>query len=108
MSLLRISNYRLATRLMDFGSYSELGFNGQATYECSDNIPVEHVKSLNALADFAFYAGVGAKTTMGMGQCRRSEDARALSHRAGGDPEKRGGPSSHQKRWTGAEENTGD
>jgi CRISPR/Cas system endoribonuclease Cas6 (RAMP superfamily) len=26
---------------------------------------------LNALADLAFYAGVGMKTTMGMGQCRR-------------------------------------
>jgi CRISPR-associated endoribonuclease Cas6 len=26
---------------------------------------------LNTLADFAFYAGVGIKTTMGMGQTRR-------------------------------------
>jgi CRISPR/Cas system endoribonuclease Cas6 (RAMP superfamily) len=26
---------------------------------------------LDALATFAFYAGVGMKTAMGMGQCRR-------------------------------------
>ena len=108
MGLVRTSSYRLATRLLDFGSYQELGFGGQATYGCSDNISAEYVKTLNTLADFAFYAGVGAKTTMGMGQCRRSEDARALSHRTGGDPEKRGRPSRHQQRGTGAEENTGD
>ena len=29
------------------------------------------VKQLNMLANFAFYAGVGQKTTMGMGQARR-------------------------------------
>jgi len=81
-SLVRISNYRLGTRALVFGSYQELGFSGQTTYEFSDNMAVEHVKTLNALADFAFYAGVGAKTTMGMGQCLRSEDARALSHRS--------------------------
>ncbi|MGE4094679.1 MAG: hypothetical protein AB7G75_28000 [Candidatus Binatia bacterium] len=29
------------------------------------------VKTLNALADFAFFSGVGAKTTMGCGIARR-------------------------------------
>jgi len=89
LSKVRISNYRLSTRLMDFGSYEELGFSGQVTYDCDIGIPVEQVKTLNALADFAFYAGIGAKTTMGMGQCRRSDYARALPYRTGSDPEKR-------------------
>jgi CRISPR-associated endoribonuclease Cas6 len=35
------------------------------------NSDVDKLKALNALADFAFYCGTGAKTTMGMGQTRR-------------------------------------
>jgi CRISPR/Cas system endoribonuclease Cas6 (RAMP superfamily) len=30
------------------------------------------VRTLNLLADFAFYSGIGSKTTMGMGQARRT------------------------------------
>lgn len=74
----RVSGYRLGTRLLDFGSYRELGFIGQATYECNNSLPVEAIRTLNALADFAFYAGTGAKTTMGMGQTRRMDNARSL------------------------------
>ncbi|MFZ5610979.1 MAG: CRISPR system precrRNA processing endoribonuclease RAMP protein Cas6 [Bacillota bacterium] len=32
----------------------------------------EHARQVNLLAGFAFYAGVGQKTTMGMGQCMQS------------------------------------
>lgn len=66
----RISTYRLSTRPLGFGSYSETGFCGQATYECL-TASEEERRKLNLLADFAFFAGVGAKTTMGMGQCKR-------------------------------------
>jgi len=91
-SQVRLSGYRLATRMLDFGSYQELGFGGIAMYECGEELAAEQVKALNALADFAFYAGVGAKTTMGMGQCRRIERAYPLSHRARDNPEERGRP----------------
>ncbi len=43
---------------------------GEVVFEALDG-PTEHVQTLNLLADFAFYSGVGSKTTMGMGQVRR-------------------------------------
>ncbi len=43
---------------------------GDVTYEALDR-EAEYVGLLNRLADFAFYSGVGSKTTMGMGQVRR-------------------------------------
>ncbi len=82
LGLVRVSNYRLTTSLLDFGSYQEVGFRGQATFECSDNVAEEHVKTLNTLADFAYYAGIGAKTTMGMGQAGRLTGVGPLSRRA--------------------------
>ncbi|MDP2662237.1 MAG: CRISPR system precrRNA processing endoribonuclease RAMP protein Cas6, partial [Dehalococcoidia bacterium] len=63
-------SYRLSTRLASFGDYSETGFFGHAVYECPSASDEER-RLINTLADFAFFAGVGAKTTMGMGQCRR-------------------------------------
>ncbi|MEW6662315.1 MAG: hypothetical protein ACOY9Y_06740 [Bacillota bacterium] len=32
----------------------------------------EHARQVNLPAGFAFYAGVGQKTTMGMGQCMQN------------------------------------
>jgi len=84
LSRIRVSGYQLVTRMLDFGSYQELGFCGRVTYECHADLPDGQVRALNALAAFAFFSGVGAKTTMGMGQCRRLGNARSLSHRAGG------------------------
>jgi len=43
---------------------------GDVTFEALDH-HAGHLRSLNLLADFAFYGGVGSKTTMGMGQARR-------------------------------------
>lgn len=63
--------YRLTTRMLDFGTYQELGFTGYCQYEIYKDTPKDVVLALNALGDFAYYAGIGAKTTMGMGQSRR-------------------------------------
>jgi CRISPR-associated endoribonuclease Cas6 len=60
----------LETRMLHFSRSPQVGFVGQVTYglmAADETIRCQ----LNALADFAFYAGVGMKTTMGMGQCRR-------------------------------------
>ena len=43
---------------------------GDVTFEALDHHAV-HLRTLNLLADFAFYSGIGSKTTMGMGQARR-------------------------------------
>ena len=63
--------------------------NGKATYQtvmvpgfvgrCSIRLVGSHdsrlIKALNALANLAFYSGVGAKTTMGFGVARRLDGA---------------------------------
>lgn len=48
------------------------GGYGDVIFEALDRDPV-HLRTLNLLADFAFYGGIGSKTTMGMGQARRLE-----------------------------------
>lgn len=48
------------------------GCVGKVTYQILGQVDVLMIKQLNALADFALYAGVGRKTTMGMGITRRS------------------------------------
>jgi len=88
--LIRPAIYRLETRMVDFGSHKELGFVGHCGYEVVPKASEEVAKAINALASFAFYAGVGAKTTMGMGQCRRIDNAGPISDRTRGHPQERG------------------
>jgi CRISPR-associated endoribonuclease Cas6 len=69
---LAISEIRnLNTRMLDFGRYKEKGFTGQVTFEALGSWNQEELRAFNTLADFAFYAGVGYKTTMGMGLTSR-------------------------------------
>ena len=60
----------IRTRMLSFGRSPQIGFTGQVTFGLMRDDP-SIVRQLNALADFAFYAGVGMKTAMGMGQVRR-------------------------------------
>ena len=83
------ARYKLETRILDFGSYQEVGFEGGCTFIVSESVPKEALRQINAMADFAFYAGTGAKTTMGMGQTRRIDNAGPLSNRTGRNPEER-------------------
>ena len=60
----------LHTQMLRFRRSYQIGFVGRVTYGLmGDDRPIRC--QLNALADLAFYAGIGMKTTMGMGQCRR-------------------------------------
>ncbi len=61
---------RLETQVLRYRRSLQVGFIGQVTYGLMGD-DAQMIQRLNALADFAFYAGVGMKTTMGMGQCRR-------------------------------------
>lgn len=47
------------------------GCVGKVTYQILGQVNALTLKQLNALTDFALYAGVGRKATMGMGMCRR-------------------------------------
>jgi CRISPR-associated endoribonuclease Cas6 len=60
----------LRTRMLRFRRSLQIGFVGRVTYGLMAEDKAIQTQ-LNALADFAFYAGVGMKTTMGMGQCRK-------------------------------------
>jgi CRISPR-associated endoribonuclease Cas6 len=60
----------LETQMLHFGRAPQVGFVGRVTYGLmADNEAA--CCQLNGLAELAFYAGVGMKTTMGMGQTRR-------------------------------------
>jgi CRISPR-associated endoribonuclease Cas6 len=65
-----VSEHNVRTQVLRFDRFSQKGFVGQVVYEIKRD-DAEPIRILNALADFALYAGVGYKTTMGMGQCRR-------------------------------------
>jgi CRISPR-associated endoribonuclease Cas6 len=60
----------LQTRVLRYRRAFHVGFVGRVTYGLMAEDDVVRAQ-LGALADFALYAGVGMKTTMGMGQCRR-------------------------------------
>jgi CRISPR-associated endoribonuclease Cas6 len=66
-----LSQLEGATREIRFPRAPQLGFVGRCTYGIKGQVAEPVLRALNALADFAFYAGVGYKTTMGMGQTRR-------------------------------------
>lgn len=63
-----VSRYDLKSAMEKFNEYPIKGFQGECEYEIDSKLSKEKVKDLNLLADFAFYSGVGYKTTMGLGQ----------------------------------------
>jgi CRISPR-associated endoribonuclease Cas6 len=70
-ALIRVSAYELRTELIHFAHYKVIGFKGRVTYSYPQDIDAPTRQALNALADFAFFAGVGYKTTMGLGPAVR-------------------------------------
>ncbi|MDZ8070464.1 MAG: CRISPR-associated endoribonuclease Cas6 [Nostoc sp. DedQUE08] len=48
-----------------------IGIIGEVNYKILGAVEPIQIKQINALADFALYAGIGRKTTMGMGMTRR-------------------------------------
>jgi len=63
-----VRHWQTAVYQLKRGTYP--GGFGDVTFEALDPAPT-FTRILNLLADFAFYSGVGTKTTMGMGQVRR-------------------------------------
>ncbi|TEU17157.1 MAG: CRISPR system precrRNA processing endoribonuclease RAMP protein Cas6 [Anaerolineales bacterium] len=61
----------VSTQMLRFSRWPQVGFVGRIAYGLmGDNDPARC--QLDALADYAFYGGVGIKTTMGMGQVYRT------------------------------------
>ncbi len=68
---LAVSHYRLRTQVVRFGAATFIGFAGQCSFRALHGDPY-WLRLLHTLAAYAFYCGTGHKTTMGLGQTRRS------------------------------------
>lgn len=73
-----ITQQATQTRLLQFKQHAQVGFVGTASYRLMEKQPSPAMlDTLNRLAGLALYAGVGYKTTMGMGQTRCTSQNRA-------------------------------
>lgn len=68
-----VSRHALETRTVGMGKHTQVGFVGDCTYLIKELQGSSLTSALHALAEFAFFAGVGCKTTMGMGLVRRAD-----------------------------------
>jgi CRISPR-associated endoribonuclease Cas6 len=64
-----LTGYRLETITFEFPRHTQVGFVGSCRYRFLTE-DAAFLRQANTLAAFALYAGVGHKTTMGMGQVR--------------------------------------
>lgn len=62
-----VSKYNLQTRMLDFGSFQQVGFKGELCLRSLPGTEPEIEALGKTLAQFAFFAGVGYATTKGMG-----------------------------------------
>jgi CRISPR-associated endoribonuclease Cas6 len=67
-----ISNYKMRSEVVRFGKATFIGGVGRCTYSVI-NHDLYWQQLLNGLSGFAFYAGTGVKTSMGLGQTRRMD-----------------------------------
>jgi CRISPR-associated endoribonuclease Cas6 len=65
------SFFNIRTEITQDGRSKFIGCVGDLTLKVLGDASPETIKQINALADFAFYCGVGKKTPMGMGMLRR-------------------------------------
>jgi CRISPR-associated endoribonuclease Cas6 len=66
------SFFDIQTKLTDEAYQNKsIGCVGEIHYRLLGEVEPTAIKVVNALADFALYAGIGRKTTMGMGMTRR-------------------------------------
>lgn len=63
--------FELKTRTVTGGYEKAAGCVGRLTYKILGETDPSTIRQLNALANYTLYAGVGRKTTMGLGMVRR-------------------------------------
>jgi CRISPR-associated endoribonuclease Cas6 len=64
------SFFDIKTEILSDRRSKFIGCIGDLTFSILGDVDPQTVKQINTLADFAFYAGVGRKTPMGMGQVK--------------------------------------
>ncbi|MGI2906993.1 CRISPR-associated endoribonuclease Cas6 [Tolypothrix sp. VBCCA 56010] len=65
------SFFKIQTEVVSNYDSKFIGCIGEISYRILGDVEPIAIKQINALADFALYAGIGRKTTMGMGMVRR-------------------------------------
>jgi CRISPR-associated endoribonuclease Cas6 len=65
------SFFKMHTEVVSNYDSKFIGCVGEMSYRILGDVEPIAIKQINTLADFALYAGVGRKTTMGMGMTRR-------------------------------------
>jgi CRISPR-associated endoribonuclease Cas6 len=77
-----LGRYEIRTRIMSFRAHEQLrpGFVGSVEFLLDPTLTRESRLAFHFLAGFAFYSGVGVRTTWGMGQARR-EPLSAFAYR---------------------------
>jgi CRISPR-associated endoribonuclease Cas6 len=65
-----IREWHIRSRMLRYRNQFQIGSEGMVTFQLF-NADVDAGRTLNGLANFAFYGGVGHKTAQGMGQVRR-------------------------------------
>lgn len=65
-----VARYTLTTSHLAAKKFGHIGFQGTITYDVKGDREAVEARWLSTLARFAFFSGVGYKTTMGMGQSR--------------------------------------
>lgn len=68
----RLARYTsLSTSMVEFSTYRVIGFTGEVDFALLRGTPDNFARTLDSLTQFAYYAGIGYKTTMGMGMVER-------------------------------------
>ena len=65
------SAFNIKTEVISNYENKFIGCLGEINYRILGNVEKTGIKQINALADFALFAGIGRKTTMGMGMVRK-------------------------------------
>ena len=70
---IQLTSVATETKKLNFGRHTEFGWVGTCAcvFYPEDSLDEHLLRTVNHLANFAFYCGTGYKTTMGMGQTRR-------------------------------------
>ena len=70
----RVQAYHCQTHRLHLGRHGEVGFTGTACFDLRGLGDPLLAKVAGCLGAYAFYGGIGAKTTMGFGQARVTQD----------------------------------
>ncbi|MDD5456744.1 MAG: CRISPR-associated endoribonuclease Cas6 [Candidatus Margulisbacteria bacterium] len=65
-----VSRHHIRTRMLDYGKFQYVGFTGSVEFTDMSKKETVYRALWNMLAEYSFWSGIGAKTTMGMGMAR--------------------------------------